>query len=244
MILAMTEPEHQRIEVSWGGRVAVAELRRTARRVLRIEVKPLGKLVVFAPLDAEDAKISDRLSRKAAWIFRELDRALALPAVTPDRRFVSGETHLFLGSQYRLALEPGDEGHVRIAGARLIVTARNIDDQAQCRRLLTAFYAVAARKVFQDRLDAVAAPFLRKGLKRPSLVIRKMTKRWGSYTPKGRIVLNVDLVRASPAQIDYVICHELTHAFHPDHGKEWRNMLSNIMPDWEVRKFMLETQLR
>ena len=71
-----------------------------------------------------------------------------------------------------------------------------------------------------------------------------MTKRWGSYTPKGRIVLNVDLVRASPAQIDYVICHELAHAFHPDHGKEWRDMLSNIMPDWEGRKLMLETQLR
>jgi predicted metal-dependent hydrolase len=240
----MNVHEGQKIEVSWGGRAAVAELRRTSRRVLRIEVQPLGKLVVFAPFDAEDVEISERLSRKAAWIFRELDRALSLPALTPERRFVSGETHLFLGSQYRLALEQGEEGHVRISGGRLIVTARDVEDQAQCRRLLTAFYAIAARRVFQERLESVSAPFLRKGLKRPSLVIRKMTKRWGSYTPKGRIVLNVDLVRASPAQIDYVICHELAHAFHPDHGKEWRDMLSNIMPDWEGRKLMLETQLR
>ena len=27
--------------------------------------------------------------------------------------------------------------------------------------------------------------------------------------------LNVDLVRASPMMIDYVICHELAHAFYP-----------------------------
>lgn len=240
----MTELEYQKIEFSWGGRAAVAELRRTARRVLRVEVRPLGKLIVFAPLDADSAAIVDRLIRKGAWIFHELDRALALPAVTPERRFVSGETHLYLGNQYRLALEQGDEGCVRISGTRLIVTTRSVDDQAQCRRLLTAFYAISARKVFQERLETVAAPFLRKGMKQPSLVIRKMTKRWGSYTRVGRIVLNVDLIRASPAQIDYVICHELAHAFHPDHGKEWRDMLNIFMPDWEVRKSKLETQLR
>jgi predicted metal-dependent hydrolase len=243
-MLAKVERCPKKIEFSWGGRAAVAELRRSDRRVLRIEVRPLGKLVVFAPLDAEPDAISQRLQRRGAWIFRELDRALALPAVTPERRFVSGETHLFLGSQYRLAIELGDDAHVRISGGRLVVTTRRIDDQAQCRRLLSAFYALSARKIFRERLELVAVPFVRKGLKRPSLVIRKMSKRWGSYTPSGRIVLNLDLVRASPAQIDYVICHELVHAFFPDHGKEWRDMFATFMPDWETRKNLLEAQLR
>jgi predicted metal-dependent hydrolase len=69
-------------------------------------------------------------------------------------------------------------------------------------------------------------------------------KRWGSYTPAGRIVLNIDLVRASPTLIDYVISHELAHAFYPDHGKEWRNLLNMVMPDWENRKARLEAFLR
>jgi hypothetical protein len=70
-----------------------------------------------------------------------------------------------------------------------------------------------------------------------------MTKRWGSFTPTGRILLNVDLVRASPTLIDYVITHELTHAFHADHGREWRKLLSTMMPDWESRKAALEQAL-
>lgn len=119
-----------------------------------------------------------------------------------------------------------------------------IDDQAHYRRLLIAFYTITARHVFAERLDAVIPPFIRKGLKKPSLVIRQMSKRWGSYTPKGKIVLNVDLIRASPMLIDYVICHELAHAFFPDHGKEWRNLFDTIMPDWEDRKQRLETSLR
>jgi predicted metal-dependent hydrolase len=71
-----------------------------------------------------------------------------------------------------------------------------------------------------------------------------MAKRWGSFTPGGRVVLNVDLVRASPRLIDYVICHELAHAFHPDHGSEWRTLLNTVMPDWESRKAQLESILR
>lgn len=71
-----------------------------------------------------------------------------------------------------------------------------------------------------------------------------MSKRWGSFTPKGRIVLNVDLIRASPTLIDYVICHELTHAFFPDHGEEWRNLFDVVMPDWESKKTRLEVLLR
>jgi hypothetical protein len=71
-----------------------------------------------------------------------------------------------------------------------------------------------------------------------------MSKRWGSYTPSGKIILNVDLVRASPLLIDYVICHELAHAFYPDHGKDWRDLVSTVMPDWESRKARLEALLR
>lgn len=81
-------------------------------------------------------------------------------------------------------------------------------------------------------------------MKKPALMIRRMSKRWGSFTPRGRIVLNIDLVRVSPMLIDYVICHELAHAFHPDHGQEWRNLFDAVMPNWEERKTRLEAALR
>jgi predicted metal-dependent hydrolase len=234
----------EHIEVGWGERRTVAALQRTARRVLRIEVRPSGAVVVFAPSGETFDSIRDRVKRKGSWIFRELDRISTRPSVTPDRHFVSGETHLLLGKQYRLSIEQGDDAQVQIEGSRLKVLVRQLDDEAHCRRLITAFYAITARGIFRERLDAVAPPFIRRGLITPALVIRPMSKRWGSYTPNGRIILNVDLVRASPTLIDYVICHELAHAFHPNHGKEWSNLLDAIMPDWEIRKISLEAFLR
>lgn len=98
--------------------------------------------------------------------------------------------------------------------------------------------------MLRQRFEIVLEPLVRKGLRRPPLVIRPMAKRWGSYTPSGRVLLNIDLVRAQMRLIDYVICHELAHAFYPDHGDGWRALLETVMPDWKERKEELEAALR
>jgi len=241
--MAMAAPATEHIDICWGERRVTAEVNRTVRRALRIEVRPTGEVTVFAPIGEGLDEIRTRAHRKGAWIFTQIDTIAQRPKVTPERRYISGETHLLLGRQYRLSIEYSNDPHVRVEGGRLVISARMADDQSHCRRLLQAFYSLKARDAFRERFDAVAEPFVRKGLKRPSLVIRRMSKRWGSFTPKGRVVLNVDLVRASPRLIDYVICHELAHAFYPDHGEGWRDLLSTVMPDWVTRKAELESAL-
>lgn len=234
----------ERLEIQWGQRRILAELRRTAKRVLRLKVRPSGEVIVFAPCGEELVRVQERVNRRRPWIFRKIDQVLNWPARTPERHFVSGETHLLLGRQYRLSIEQDAHTDVRIEGERLKVCASRTDDPVLCWRLVRKFYGAMAHGVFVERLHLVSPPFIRRGMQMPALVVRQMSKRWGSYTPGGRIILNVDLVRASPLLIDYVICHELSHAFHSDHGKEWRALLSTIMPDWESRKARLETLLR
>jgi predicted metal-dependent hydrolase len=104
---APTVLDCEQITVGWGGRQVIANLHRTSRRVLRIEVRPSGDVVVFAPSGASLAAIQDRVKKKCAWVFREIDRIGTRPSATPDRHFISGETHLLLGKQYRLAIEQG-----------------------------------------------------------------------------------------------------------------------------------------
>lgn len=240
----MVSPSAEQIEICWGERRITAELTRTVRRALRIDVRPTGEVTVFAPVGEGIEQIRTRAHRKGAWIFAQIDTIAQRPKVTPERRYISGETHLLLGRQYRLSVEKSDDPHVRIDGGRMVIAARTPDDQPHCRRLLQTFYRLRAREVLRQRFEIVLEPFIRKGLRRPSLVIRPMAKRWGSYTPSGRVLLNIDLIRARLQLIDYVICHELAHAFYPDHGDGWRALLETVMPDWKERKEELEAALR
>ena len=39
--------------------------------------------------------------------------------------------------------------------------------------------------------------------------------------------------------IDYIVVHEMCHMYHKDHSKEFWNMVSGIMPDYESRRLWL-----
>lgn len=234
----------ERLALKVGGEPILLAVLRTSRNILKIEVSPNGGVTVYAPSHATDAQILARVNRKALWIQRQrADVASRGPAST-QRHFVSGESHLLLGVTYRLAIEAGTEAFVQIDGPRLVVTARDPNDAGHIRSVLETFYRVKGLEVFPERLTSVMPPFARRGLMRPELIIRRLQKRWGSFTSQGSIILNKDLIRATPGQIDYVLCHELTHAFYPNHSHSWKEFLTIIMPDWKRRKESLERSLQ
>ncbi|GGK50527.1 M48 family metallopeptidase [Salinarimonas ramus] len=227
----------------WGGTPVPFSVRRSERPTLRIVVTPEGEVVVSAPSHASDADIISRVRRRGAWIVRQRARFDRWRPRTPPRQYESGETHLLLGRPYRLLVEAGTSIGVRIEGSRLILTEPDNKGLVFRRTVLRHWYRLHAHRIFPERLRAVLPPFARLGVERPRLVIREMTHRWGSFTAKGALVLNLELVRASPSLIDYVIAHELAHALHPDHGWGWEELLTRAIPDWRARKDELEREL-
>jgi predicted metal-dependent hydrolase len=75
------------------------------------------------------------------------------------------------------------------------------------------------------------------------LTIRKMSKRWGSCTPGGRITLNLELIKAPKGSIEYVIIHELCHLVYHSHTKSFFDLQNHMLPDWKKWKNRLENLL-
>jgi len=73
-----------------------------------------------------------------------------------------------------------------------------------------------------------------------SFVIKWMEKRWGSCTPKGKIILNVELMKAPKGCIEYVIVHELCHLIYHDHSAAFLELRTKEMVDWGRWKERLE----
>jgi predicted metal-dependent hydrolase len=57
------------------------------------------------------------------------------------------------------------------------------------------------------------------------------------------MTLNIRLVQAPRACIEYVVIHELCHTAHRDHDRRFYETLEALMPDWKKRKQRLEAAL-
>jgi predicted metal-dependent hydrolase len=76
-----------------------------------------------------------------------------------------------------------------------------------------------------------------QGFHLPTITIRPMKTRWGSYSYRtGRITLNLNLIRTPQACLDYVIIHELCHIKVRHHGPDFWKLVSRYVPDYiEIR---------
>lgn len=228
--------------LTWGTDTIRYEVRFLAsRQTLAIEVHPDSRVLVRAPVDCPEAVIAERVQKRAGWISRQLAEFERYRPRTPARQYISGESHLYLGRQYRLKLVPGDVASVKLTRGQLLVTLPGEPEAERVSALLHRWYLDRARAVFTEVLDASLRHF--KGVEHPRLIVRAMQSRWGSLSHAGTMTLNVSLVRAPRPCIEYVVTHELCHTRHRDHDARFFKLLGQVMPDWEQRKQRLEAAL-
>lgn len=228
--------EHQ---LKFGSRVIHFTLEYQERKSLGIKVHPEGKVEVVSPLTAREKDIFERVRHKAPWILKQIDYFNSYRPATPPRRFINGETHLYLGRQYKLKIVPDSENIVKAFRGQLWIHAVNTKPEA-LKLQLDSWYKQKATVIFNELLEEVLPKYNRYKIKKPSLSIRYMNKRWGSCTRGGKIILNTELIKAPKASIEYVIVHELTHLVHHNHTKAFHNLQSRILPDWKKWKDRLE----
>ena len=226
----------------WGTDTIRYEVRFLAsRQTLAIEVHPDSRVLVRAPLGCPEALITERMQKRAGWISRQLAEFARYRPRTPPRQYVNGESHLYLGRQYRLKLSSGEAAGVKLTRGQLLVTLPGDPEPERVKALLHRWYLDRARAVFSEVLETTLRHF--KGVEQPRLIVRTMQSRWGSLSRAGSMTLNVNLVRAPSPCIDYVVTHELCHTAYRDHDARFFKLLGQVMPDWEQRKQRLEATL-
>ncbi len=209
----------------------------TRRRTVGITVLPNSTLQVTAPTDTPLEQVLAAVQRRAPWIVRQLQFFATVPTPPLAREYVAGETHRYLGRQYRLRIQapasPGASAEgVKLRGAYLEVNTHQPQAPAHTRQLVERWYLQHARQRLTERYHHCTDLVRRYDIAAPDWQLHTMPTRWGSYTRAGRILLNPHLIQAPTACIDYLILHELCHVAHPHHGPEFYQLLTRILPTW------------
>lgn len=146
----------------------------------------------------------------------------------------------YLGSPYSLSVIESERTQVLIENEKLILHAPNnvLATKLAVPKLLKKWFYTEAELVFYQRFNYWLTKIESWQEPAPTLTIRAMKSRWGSYSKHThKVTLNLWLIKAPVALIDYVIAHELSHIKHYNHSPAFYSQLANLYPNWhESRK--------
>lgn len=226
-------PEARTLDLA-GDAVPYTLVRRRGRRGVGLKVDA-GGLTVSAPLSIPVARIEHLVRESERWVVKKL--AVWRDRQVPVVRWEEGETFPHLGGRLRL----------RLADARRARCAREGDDlvafvpsrePAVVAKAVVAWYRREALAHFAHRAFFFARL---AGLAPPRVMLSSATLRWGSCNSRREIRLAWRLLKAPPAHIDYVVCHELAHLRHMDHSPAFWAEVARLCPDHRRLRDELES---
>lgn len=228
------------VSLTYGKQTFTVKVIFEQRNQLAITVFPDKKIIARAPETASLDAVLSRLENRKPWIAKQLHYFEQFYPLLPEKEFVSGETHYYLGRQYRLRIREGNAKQVKLKGRFFWCEVPDINDNQLVKQLMQQWYSLHARKIIEKRKLSYLGKTIALGGKEPTIKIRQMKTRWGSCTPEGVITINTELIKTSILCVDYVLAHELCHLVHANHTVDYYHLLDKVMPDWRERKEKLE----
>ena len=195
---------------------------------------PDGRVKISAPNRMDIDTIRLFAISKLAWIKRQQNKFRSQER-QPEREYVSGESHYFLGQRYLLNViytNKRKQG-VEIRNKRYIdLYVRENTPKYLRERVMIEWY----RKKLKELIPPLIAkwePIME--VKVNEFGVKSMKTRWGSCNPAAkRIWLNLELAKKSPSCIEYVVVHEMVHLLERSHNERFIAYMDKFLPNWRA----------
>ena len=142
--------------ISYGKTEIGYELLLLDRKSLEIAVHPDKSVVVKAPETSTLEAIEEKIKKRARWIKRQIAYFNQFDPRTPDRTYVGGESHPYLGRKYRLKIATSNKEKVLLKNGYFCIETAIIQPE-RIQQLMDAWYKRHAKivlsKIFDDCWD-------------------------------------------------------------------------------------------
>lgn len=215
----------------------------TRKRVRNLHLRvcpPHGEVRVTIPFALRDEAVHSLVIDRFQWIQRQQEKCKDYVPAAPQE-MVSGESHYFCGLSYVLNV-------IHVRGAGCVVLSENSMAEKRVLNMYvrekstTSYRKKLLQAWYKEQMLIVVPPLLEKwqtvlGVQASDWGVKKMKSKWGScHTRRKNIWLNLELIRAAPACLEYVVVHELVHLLEPSHNKRFKLLMDTYLPDWRLQK--------
>lgn len=110
--------------------------------------------------------------------------------------------------------------------------------QAICSELMVKFLRKLYQPIIKEKLNIYNNTYNFGVLNQVRL--KNNTTNWGSCSSKGNINVSVRLFFAPENVVNYVLLHELAHLKHPNHSKDFWDLVEKICPNYKEYEVWLK----
>lgn len=208
------------------------------RKTIAIVVKPDQSVEVRAPKRVSKRAVESFLKEKERWVISKLNEF----SLRPDPHeliYEEGRQHYFLGEPHQIVdvskVAKGSQLALALDldGATIPLKAIQNATSDQVERKLDQWYRKEALDLFTERHDYWREAMAHFDLPASHVTVRKMKRRWGSCTTKGKITFSTTLAKYPINCVDAVVVHELCHLLEFSHNKRFYQFMSQVYPNWK-----------
>ena len=207
--------------------------RTNRKRTISLQVKN-NKLIIKTPRSVSKENLVDLIKRKQLWIRQRAIMNFEEQNLK-NREFIDNDKFYFRGEEYRLSLILGRKEAVKIEGDLLLVSY--VDDKSidrgTIKRSLEDWYLQESTKILKARTEELAQQMKVQPF---GITVKNYNSKWGSCTANNIISYNWRIIMAPDHIIDYLIVHELSHIFEPNHSKNFWQHVGNYCEDFQTKR--------
>lgn len=202
--------------------------RRKGLKYLRISVNREGRVRLSIPWYVPQSAAIKYLETKKDWVKKH--RRTGFTGWTDGQK---------LTSNYTLKVHSSDGTHVthKIESPVFHIFVPDVlgleARQSAVNNRVKVFLKTEAEKELVPLLHDIA----KKGdFKVTKVRVKNLKSRWGSCSHERAITLNASLVQLPSHLVEYVICHELAHTRHLNHGDEFWQEVTSMLSDYKKHR--------
>lgn len=200
--------------------------RKKIKRLI-IKVNHKNEILVSAPPTISNSDVLNRVFINSKWIEKQISKHDKIDDEFDVFGYLDRKIIYIAGKRYQLQ-EDKDLNSKFVLNDDTFFYKNNLKKTIE---LIYESHYHLLEDVFNNALDF----FKNKVKQKPTLKIKKMKSRWGSCNYNtGEIVLNKMLISVPSELVKYVVYHEFTHLFFPNHSKDYYNLLNNFLSENKI----------
>lgn len=201
--------------------------RSTRRKTLEIIVDRDGSVQIQAPNTLPEDEIAAIVQARRVWIYKALAEWRDLNAAQTDRRYVSGQSFLYLGAHYRLQItDQAAAPYLTLKNGYFLLRRDRLVD---ARDLFKGFYRQKGLERIPERMRRYQSIL---GVEVTDVRVMELGHRWGSCSQDGTLNFHWKTMLLPLKVLDYIIVHELAHRLEPTHSRRFWDLVERAIPDY------------